>query len=96
MSGLVVQVAGASTALHLVHGQVGLAQQGCGVALFMSAHGDTDAGADMDRVTVDDDRLAQRRQKPFGYLVGFGDRLEILQQDGELVASEPRYRVGLP
>ena len=61
----------------------------------MRAHCDTDAGTDRDRMTVDHDGVAERRQEPFGYLVGFGDGLEVLEQDGELVSPEPGDRVGL-
>ena len=46
-------------------------------------------------MTVDHDGVAERRQEPFGYLVGFGDGLEVLEQDGELVSPEPGDRVGL-
>jgi hypothetical protein len=68
-----------------VHGDVGLAQDG--VDLGGLAHGDADAGSDLDLVGLEGDRRPHRLEDAAGDpdrdLVAGG----LLEQDGELVAG---------
>ena len=76
-------------ALRLVHGEVGLAQQGVGVGDPRGADRQADAGADVRGAVRQRDGLGDEGGDPLGDLDR--DLLDVRagEQDGELVAAEP-------
>ena len=84
------------TALRLVHGEVGLAEEGVGVADPRGADGEADAGADVRGAVRQWDRLGDERGDPLGDL--HRDLLDVRtgQQHGELVTTEAGDRVVRP
>ena len=86
----------AATLLGAVHRGVGLADERVGVLGAQRRQGDADARADVDLVAAQRERRAQR----LGDALGDPDRValagDVLAQDGELVAAEPRGGVARP
>ena len=82
-----------ATLLGLVHRDVGVAHQLVG-RVDERAHRDTDARLG-ERLAVGElERLAHRAKHPLGHLDGLVRRTRLLEQKGELVASEPGGCVG--
>ncbi len=62
----------------------------CGVG---SAHGQADAGAYVGPRIAQPDRFGEGGDDPFGDLSGVSPVRQAFEQDGELVAAEPRDRI---
>src|SRR5204862_5758696 len=80
--------AAAAPLLGGVHGDVGAADELVGRAAVTRMHGDSGAGPEREQVAAELDRLGDARQEARGDV----DRLLLagaVQQDGELVASDP-------
>ncbi len=89
-------VAGAAGCLGAVHRRVGLPGQAVGRLAGLGRERDAKAGAKLDHEAAELERLAEARQDLFGDPGGVGLALQALEQDRELVAAEPRHRVGAP
>jgi hypothetical protein len=84
--------------LGLVHRRVGVAEHGGhhvggavgGGRVGRAAARDADARPDEGVPPVDDERGAQRRDRPLGHRGGVGVLAHVLEEHGELVAAEPR------
>ena len=79
-----------------VHGGIGIAQEVFGTAVFGIPERDADAdgGKDLDAVEVE--RNPKLFLDPFGGDGRAANVLDVLDQDDELVAAEPRDRVARP
>ena len=84
-------VAALALGLGPVHGEVGVAQERLGV---LGAGGDPDARADVDLAPLDRDRIGERLEDAARGRGRVGGVVDLLDQDGELVAAEARDRVG--
>ena len=82
-----------AAALGLVHRAVGGAQELLDVAHALAADRDADAGRDPQRLARQVEARLERRQDALGGLDRVAD-VRALEQDPELVAAEPRDRVG--
>jgi hypothetical protein len=80
-------------ALGLVHGGVGIAQHVLGPAVAEGAEGDADAGGTGDFVVAHHEGLAQRGHQPLGQHHGVVLVHDVVGQDRELVAAQPRQHV---
>ena len=74
-------------ALGLVHGDVGVAQQGVRVLGVLGEHGDADARADVQRDPGERVGAPERRSQPGGRHRG-GLGVGVLDQHAELVAAQ--------
>jgi hypothetical protein len=88
--------AATAAGLGLVHGQVGVAQHLVDRAVAQVAEGDAHAGARHDLGAVDRQRLAQHVQHALRQAQPDFGVVQRLQQDGELVAAQPRHQVDGP
>jgi len=77
----------------LVHGDIGAAEQGPGVAGVLGAAGDANAGPDAQRLTVDHERALDGAHQALGHRHSHGGS-SAGEEDGELVAAEARK--GIP
>ena len=93
--GVHVRGVGAVAALALglgpVHREVGVAKERLGV---LGAGGDPDARAHVDLAPLDRDRIGERLEDAARGRRRVGRVVDLLDQDGELVAAEARDRVG--
>ncbi len=83
----------ARRALGHVHGDIGAAEQGPGVAGVLGAAGDANAGPDAQRLTVDHERALDGAHQALGHRHSHGGS-SAGEEDGELVAAEARK--GIP
>jgi hypothetical protein len=72
-----------------------IAQQGRAVAAVLRVECDAEAGSDRDRVRVDRHRRHHRIEQLARHQAGMLGLGQVLDHQGELVAAEPRHRVGL-
>ena len=76
-----------------VHGEVGVAEQLVGRGVRAAPDRDADAGPRVDLAPFDQHRFVQGVEDALGHLDDGGRIRSVLQQDGELVATEPRRGV---
>jgi hypothetical protein len=82
--------------LGLVQGHVGIAQDVLGSGLARAAELDPDTGRDEHLAAVEGERSLELAGDPFGHGRRGAHVVDILQEDAELVAAEPRERVLWP
>ena len=86
----------ASQLLGAVHGDVGAGQQRLGVVAVGREEADADAGGDVEPLAVDLDRPGDgRRASSRAVRAASAPSSDVGQQQGELVAADPRHRVAL-
>ena len=91
-----VEGVGRALLLRQVHRDVGALEEQVDVAAVARIAGDSDAGLDVEREPVDQERLVERRQDPLDSGLEAARALdEIGDEHPELVAAEPRDRVGV-
>ena len=84
-------VAALALGLCPVHGEIGVAKERLGV---LGPGCDPDARADVDLAALDRDRVGERLEHAACCRGRVGRVVDLLDQDGELVAAEARDRVG--
>jgi len=81
--------------LGAIHREVGIAQDRVGAFVSRSARGNADAGAGIDLLSVDRERLAQRILHAVGHAHRVARIMDVRQEDGELVAAKPCQRAAI-
>ena len=81
--------------LGFIHRAVGTLEQRFGFLTILRRHRDPDAARDGDNLIVDHERFAQDLQHAFGDYSRILLPIDPRQQDHELVAPQPRHRIGL-
>ena len=84
-------VAVAPLLLRLVHGGIGVHQQGIEVLAIEGIDGDADAGVDEDLMGADPNRMRETADDAPGELRGVLGVVQPRHDDGELVATETRH-----
>ena len=82
----------AALPLGMVHGEVGVLQQGLRIVAVIGEERDPDAGADHHRLLAQIERMVERREHPLGDPGRVLGPPELAEHDRELVAAEPGDR----
>ena len=80
--------------LHAVHRHVGAADQPIDRAPIVGRHGDTDTGRDLDRPSVEVERVAEGLEDAADGLPDVVHGVAVVDIERELVAAQPRDRIG--
>jgi hypothetical protein len=86
-------VAGLAARLRVIHRRVGIAHDVVGILVLGVSARNADAGRGHDFAAADRERRAERGLNAKRDCVGLVDVAELVQQDRELVAAEPRDRI---
>ena len=79
----------------MLHGHVGLAQQGGNLPRVVRQQADADGGTDHQLLIADHDRQTQLAQHPAGQSGQARQAAVGVQQHGKLITGQPRQGLGL-
>jgi hypothetical protein len=75
--------------LGVIHGGIGMLEEFVHVGGIIGAGADADAGADIEFVTIDQDRLGQAGDAFFRHHGRLADLFHIFQNDGKFISADP-------